>query len=272
MDTATLDELRELRARAYGPSPDIDQDPAALRRLHELEALRSGSAIAASGSGGAVAATVGDEPEPESVPASEPELELAPGTGVGSEGDRRPAEPDTQSTTARRTLSARARRRWIGLWWVLSVVASAALAAGATYALTSMAPVSVSSGAEQIATLEPVPMGDLPSGWMGVGPSSVAYEFFGFTLFESTMGMFGSGTDCLTIVPTDQLPEEDADPNNWSMSGQTYSSCSVGDFATTVEVPVDSSSPKELTDRYPIGSALQFALDGDRVGVFLDSE
>ena len=40
MDTATLDELRALRARAYGPSADIDQDPAAVRRLHELEAGR----------------------------------------------------------------------------------------------------------------------------------------------------------------------------------------------------------------------------------------
>ncbi|WP_374976509.1 hypothetical protein ACEYYH_01350 [Microbacterium trichothecenolyticum] len=31
MDAVTLDELRTLRARAHGPSADIDQDPAALQ-------------------------------------------------------------------------------------------------------------------------------------------------------------------------------------------------------------------------------------------------
>ena len=31
-------ELRELRARAYGPNADIQSDPAALARLSELEA------------------------------------------------------------------------------------------------------------------------------------------------------------------------------------------------------------------------------------------
>lgn len=34
---STTDELRALRARAYGPHADIAEDPAALRRLHELE-------------------------------------------------------------------------------------------------------------------------------------------------------------------------------------------------------------------------------------------
>ena len=33
-------ELRELRARAYGPHADIQRDPAALARLTELEAAR----------------------------------------------------------------------------------------------------------------------------------------------------------------------------------------------------------------------------------------
>lgn len=40
------DELRVLRARAYGPAADIADDPAALRRLAELEALARDPAVA----------------------------------------------------------------------------------------------------------------------------------------------------------------------------------------------------------------------------------
>jgi hypothetical protein len=36
-------ELRELRARAYGPHPDIQDDPQALARLEELESARLGA-------------------------------------------------------------------------------------------------------------------------------------------------------------------------------------------------------------------------------------
>ena len=36
-------ELNELRARAYGPHPDIQADPAALARLTELEAAHIAS-------------------------------------------------------------------------------------------------------------------------------------------------------------------------------------------------------------------------------------
>ncbi len=36
-------ELDELRRRAYGPHPDIQNDPAALARLTELEAARTES-------------------------------------------------------------------------------------------------------------------------------------------------------------------------------------------------------------------------------------
>src|SRR5690606_7508521 len=41
MDTERVDELDVLRARAYGPAADIDDDPAAIRRLEELEARRT---------------------------------------------------------------------------------------------------------------------------------------------------------------------------------------------------------------------------------------
>ena len=339
MDTAALEELRALRARAYGPDADIAQDPAAVRRLRELEALSTGSTTrssidaptemtstlsseasveavreAAPGRESAVGASaalgaglrasaksgsgLGSTPgvssasgwgsapglnlEPSSV--SVASGDAVPGTargiipgapsGTGSVGaDAAESDPPPRERTAHAGPPRRTGRvsRRIGLMWGLSVVAAAALAAGITYAATSMAPVATSSGAPQIATLEPSPLVEVPAGWFGAGPSSRAFEFYGLTLFESAHGYIGTGSDCFMAVPTEQLPADDADPNNWSMSGPMYSGCRVGDFPATVAVPVDSSMPEELRERFPPGSALQFVLDSDRIGVFLDS-
>lgn len=285
MDNAALEELRALRARAYGPHADIDQDPAAVRRLRELEAQSNGSTTRSSVDAVGPATTTllpqpasAAQPEletaPESAPdpAPEPEPEAPVSAAVPPEGDRAHDEPAVLDSTPGRAGSTRRISRPIGLLWGLSVIAAAALAASITLAATSMAPVSVSSGAPQIATLEPAPLVEIPTGWFGAGPSSLVFEFYGLTLFETSQGYIAPGTDCFMIVPTEQLPAEDADPNNWSMSGNMYSGCRVGDFPATVAVPVDSGMPEAIRNRFPPDSALQFVLDGDRVGVFLDSD
>jgi hypothetical protein len=277
MDTATLDELRALRARAYGPSADIDQDPAAVRRLHELEAGRK--PLGSPGVDARAAAADVVDPPPQPAPLASPsQVERA-------------REPDTQSDavqtstmteifSASESAAVRGGRQgraaglspMMRLTWAVSVVAAAALAASVTYALTWVAPISVSSGAEQIATLEPVPMVDVPPGWFGAGPSSMAFEFYGMTLFETADGFTSSGgSECFVIVPTEQLPAADADTGNWSLSGAVHSGCAVGDFPATVQFPVDSNTPEELRSNFPDGSALQFVRDGDRIGVFLDT-
>ncbi|MDF2580672.1 MAG: hypothetical protein K0S49_2251 [Microbacterium sp.] len=291
MDTATLDELRALRARAYGPSADIDQDPAALRRLHELEARQKPGvasdavavvhAVAASAEPESAASpepTAQDEPALPQAPAPRPippptryvddgDAESPAGEHVVEEADSTPAGADP--APPKHGLRLRTR-----LLWVLSVVGAAAVAAGVTYAVTSMAPVSVSSGAEQIATLEPDALVDIPAGWFGAGLSSAAYEYYGLTLFEAAGGFSsgGNGTDCFAVVATDQLPAADADTNSWSMNGPIYSGCRVGVFPATVQFAIDSNSPEDLRARFPDGSALQFVRDGDRIGVFHSSE
>jgi hypothetical protein len=290
MDTATRDELRALRARAYGPSADIHQDPAALRRLHELEARqRPGAesdraavvhtvAVPAEPESGAesLEAVAQAEPAPPRVAASQPastrhidegHAESPADEHVVATTDETPTSPDPAEPKQR----LRTRTR---LLWALSVVVVAAVAAGVTYAVTSMAPVSVSSGAEQIATLEPDSLVHVPTGWFGAGPSSAAYQYYGLTLFEAAGGFSsaGNGTQCFTIVATEQLPADDADPNSWSMNGPIYSGCRVGPFPATVQFAIDSNSPEELRARFPDGSALQFVRDGDRIGVFHSGE
>lgn len=263
MDTATRHELRLLRSRAYGPGADIDQDPDAVRRLHELEGL--------------LRAPVQENPDTEAVaPAVAVEHEPpAEGVAVGpmelltSERPEPPTEHERPEVSKVR--SSRRLSRGTRLAWAVTVVAAAAAAAVVTAALTSLAPVSVSSGAPQIATLEPAPMVDVPAGWFGSGPSALAWEFYGLTLFETAGGFSGPGTECFAAVATEQLPTEDADPNSWSMSGAVLAGCRIGAFPATIEMFTDSNAPEELRSRFP-DSALQFVKDGDRVGVFLDGE
>ncbi|MDE0546564.1 hypothetical protein [Microbacterium sp. C7(2022)] len=330
MDTATQDELRELRARAYGPDADIDRDPAALRRLRELEAVHgaaltngasangpagndsgvngsavngsavNGSGVSVAGAGAASAPSGSAGPSARVLPpvasdraASAPTTSpAAPTPAAGptnadliamfpEAADRQvdpgaAAQPVTPAAPAAEGAGRRTRGRKLPLrikvWWALSVVGAVILTAAATWGINAMAPVQTSSGAPQIATLEPVTDVVIPDGWFGMGASSNIYQYYGLTLFESIGGFGVDGTRCFTAIATDDLPEDDAEANNWSINGMAYSGCSVGSFPAIIQLPIDVSMPRELTDEFPDGGALQFIMDGDRVGVFYDSE
>ncbi|KJL27665.1 hypothetical protein [Microbacterium oxydans] len=266
MDAATDEELRRLRARAYGPAADIQQDPEAVRRLQELEA-RNRRAPAVH--------TPTTEPSPSVLRAEEdqatetdPErdqtlsdLGLLPSSPAGT-GDDSSAPADRSS------------HRRTGLW-VCAIVAASALAAGITAASTWILPVPVSAGAAQVATLEPDPGLEVPPQWFGAAADAAVFEFYGLTLFESdyapNVGAFDGEERCFAVVNSDQVPPlEEFDSSSWSFEGQIFSDCSVGAFPATVEVPIDADSPDSLRARYPEGTALQFVLNGDRIGVFLD--
>lgn len=104
------EELRELRARAYGPHPDIQDDPEALARLAELEGeLR-------------------DLAAPPSIPAAAPEPAvgeaavpgIATATLVTPDSGAKPRRPLRQ-----RVLSTRSGRTWLAVGSVIVVVAFA---------------------------------------------------------------------------------------------------------------------------------------------------
>lgn len=256
MDAATEEELRRLRARAYGPTADIHQDPGAMRRLQELEAFRRRRSAA----GPEVEATAEAEHDPER-DQTLTDLGLQPSPTTDSE-DESPAPSD------------RSPRRRTGRW-IFAVLTSAALAAGATAAVIWVIPVRVSAGAPQVATLEPSLTLEVPPQWFGAAPDAAVFEFYGLTLFESeyspNSGILGGEDRCFSVVNSDQVPtKEDFDASSWSVNGQIYSDCSMGSFPATVEVPIDGDSPDSLRARYPEGTAVQFVLDGDRIGVFLD--
>lgn len=282
MDTAALDELRELRARAYGPAADIDRDPDALRRLQELETQR-GNAVeqpvaepveAAPPTGAPVSAVYPAPPAAGPLPKPEPSAPAPGDPDAAAEPVAEAASPDPDEIdrTTPASPPTRERRLRVTALWMLSLVAAAVLAAGATYTLTHMAPVPTSNGQPQIATLEPDPLVEVPAGWMGAGPSSLAFEFYGLTLFETTGGFGGPGTDCFAVVASEQLPEPGSDANSWSYSGNFYTGCRAGGFPATVQLEISSGAPEALRSRFGDDGALQFVLDGGRVGVYLDAE
>lgn len=288
MSTAADDELRALRARAYGPTADIENDPAALHRLQQLEAMRQPKPAADD----AVAAV------PEVVRQPEPVLSVASGRGevrpgrgatdarddgldvfaatTGSAtGAEHPEQAAPKEEPAER-LAAWFSVRTTRILWVVAIVAAAAVSAAITFALVKISPVATSSGAPQIATLESTSTLEIPAGWMGAGPSSAVFDFYGLALVESAGGYYNGsvGSNCLTVFRADQVPAKDEFDvsEGWSYDGPMYTGCAVGTFPATVEVPFDSNAPKELSERFPSGTALQFVYDGERVGVFLDSE
>lgn len=265
MDATADDELRELRARAYGPHADIASDPAAMRRLQELESSR-------------VTAPVRREraravPEPSPASSASGDVARSDGGERGNE-DSLWEEDDAPPEAAGRSAWT-ARRQ--ALLWAASVVVTAAVAAAITYTLVSIPTISASADASQIATLELTRTGVIPPGWFGAEKETAAAEFAGMTVFTtpgwySDSGQRSSEDRCLNVVRSDQVPAAaDFTETSWSFDGQMYSACGVGAFRASVALPFDGGISDELAERYPAGAALQFILDGDLVAVVLDN-
>jgi hypothetical protein len=254
----TGDELRMLRARAYGPSADIHTDPEALARLAELE--RATQPIATPAAEPAVAADTA------SVPAGS--ASAASGTVAGLDIAPPPAEDEPASRPDVRRKPAWAPR-WSMILWPVSVVA--ALALGAVTTSAAMPLVSRGGGSAQVAVLLPDPTFDWPEGFFGPpSEGAVGYEvFFGLRALTTSGERFlPNGADiCMLLTPTANIPSDGS-----VESGPTYYGCGAGAFPATVVLTIDEELPLELRSRFPVGSALQFVFDGERVGVFSDAE
>ncbi|MBQ3359914.1 MAG: hypothetical protein IJG47_13600 [Microbacterium sp.] len=271
MDAANDAELRELRARAYGPRADITNDRAAMRRLRELEAVRRAEQSAATAPAGPpVGAEEADAAPADAAPAVAART-AAPTADDGEPEWWQPGEEPDDDDRVGATASVPRRRRVL---WALSVIASAAVAAGVTYALTGVAPVSASSGVPLTTTLHPTSATLVPQGFVGAIESTPVYDFYGLTLFLGEGGFGGPiGPDgaCIIAVSTTDVPAIDSfDGSSWSIDGPVYTGCSAGAFPATIEIPLRADVPAALGARFSGSRAIQFVLDGDRIGVFVD--
>lgn len=293
------DELRALRERAYGRDADIHEDPAALTRLHELEAqaaaLRlktqpaapagsaprqmSGNTAPAVESGAptvgprdgsapplsqpeeradaaarrdphvgaapvAAATTTGSPPDADSSVADE--RSDSPGASRGTEEDAHPADVRGADEQPRRPWW----RRRIALLWAGSVVAGVLLGVGLTLAVQSL-----DSG--RIATLQEDVDAEWPEPFFGQRPpeAHMFEDFHGLTVvvMPQTFGDAGSQS-CLYVLT--------------SADGFGAGSCAAGAFPATASLEVVRQSPRALRERFPLGTSLQFVLDGEQVQVY----
>jgi hypothetical protein len=230
-------ELAQLRRRAYSPTADIAADPAALRRLIELEE-RAGAT--------------------EHVEAPEE----ADGVGVGS-----PAEepgPDAAPVPARFSLP-RVRRSTV----ILLAAAGLVVATLATI-LTVVQRVQtdpLQTGATQIARLSPDPSFDVPSALtQGITGEVTAYEEFeGFRVITLPPYQSAENTSrCMTVWQPVLL--EGADGGGFSYGGDSFlmSICGAGVFPPSSTMFLREDSPERAQTEFPAGTALQFVYDVSR--------
>lgn len=258
-------ELHALRARAYGPDADILRDPAAYERLRELEEqLRS-----------AQRSPEHSDALTDTPPAASGTEEATPSTGVSASASA--DAPDSAGAPAPSSgepaLESASRATWSPLTrvppparalWLVSVLTAATLAATVTWGLASIPVIAEGSGARQIAALVPDPSVTVPP-FGDPSEQEPGFEFAGFTLARVSNLTYDTVQKCLIVIQT-ELVDVDAG----SIGGPTYYGCGGGDFPPIVAVPLGSDAPAEALERFGEGSALQFVLQGDRVGVFVD--
>lgn len=258
--SAAGDELRMLRARAYGPDADIEDDPAALRRLRELEeqgrpepAGVVGTAVSSSTETVTAIAEADAEPVPLRV-RSEP----APGDAApeAQATDVDPAPPEERRPSSAHSGPPSSRVPW---WrrtrtlWIASVVVAAVATAAVTLAVSE-------SAAGRVAVLNVDWDADWPDEMFAPEEGSLVFEeFHGVVALVAPQDWNeGEQLDCLYVRALE------------SGAGPSTGGCSGGTFPPTAGMVVAVSSPDALRERFADGTALQFVARGSQVHVYAD--
>lgn len=243
------EELRRLRARAYGPGADISEDPAAYARLLALEDLER---------------VERSEPAAVTTPSpSTPSVENAPTI----EGERE-APPEEDAPRERPPLLRSKRTVWA---WALSLALVAALASAATTVGVGLVPVAASAGAPQVATLVEDPGAQTPSVFgQRTGDERAFADFYGVSAFVGTAQIDASEnrSSCLYLLDTDEVGQ---DGTTGFRGNFVYGGCGAGIFPATVQFIVADGMPDAFIERFPVGTSVQFVYDGENVGVFSDA-
>lgn len=238
------DELSALRRRAYAPGADISADPAALRRLIELES-RDGA----------------DDPAP-------PVPEAADEPSVPSDAEEPPV---TSDPPRQRFRMPRLRRSTTILLTAAALVVVCAATALVLVQRVQTDPLQV--GATQIARLAADPDFDVPASLTrGVTSAVTAYaEFEGFRVI--TYAPFEADENaarCMTVWQPDLL---EVSNGGFSYDGRLFlDSCGAGIFPAEGALQLTEDSAEIRATDLPPGTALQFVYDApnDEIVVFRD--
>ena len=261
MTDGVPEELRQLRERAYGPSADLHEDPEALRRLAELEAAQSRSLHERTDAEPAQVEGVRPGAQPGAVSSESPEAEQ-PGDSL------EPADGDaTRVAAAPAGVSPRVWR-WVPALWTVSILVAFGIAAATTsiWAVSAFAPITRGPASPHRFAVLPEAPGPAPSGTLGLSDLRSFGDFYGLSILSPNPGTIGPrGARCLIVMKTDDYQDASSD-----IRGPVNFGCSAGRFPATVQLSVEADAPPALRSVFPKGTALQFVLDGSRVGVFTD--
>ncbi|UPL14193.1 hypothetical protein [Microbacterium galbinum] len=260
------DELRALRARAYGRDADIDGDPAAIARLRALEAQAAPAALV-------VTAPVREVPVVSVAPA--PPVEEAatyaapdefgrsgelPRTGEPPAIDAENAEPEHPSPSRLRTLfTPRPSAPW--LWLGAACIALAAF--GSAVVVSAMR----SADPGLVAEIAIDPDASWPESFGEKGPDAALFEeFAGLTIARGVEWLSFDESDAMCIVAID-TEELLGDSGGFQIAAW---GCDAGSFPPVIRIEVTSAQPQALRDRFGDGTGLELIMRGDRIEVFAD--
>ncbi|MDQ1175515.1 hypothetical protein QE416_000251 [Microbacterium sp. SORGH_AS 421] len=249
MDDDVREELRLLRARAYGPEADIADDPVAVSRLRDLEELEREDRLPTA---------------PRTPPAPPAGSSAAAASAQHDEED----ETDEEEIRRERPPLVRSKRR---LWaWAISLAVVAALASAATAMSVSFVPVTATARAPQVDTLVPDPDSSAPAVFGERTGAERGYEnYYGVAAFtgRAPTDATDNRNPCLYLLDADEV---DTDDTRGFRGNFVYGGCGAGVFPATVQFVVADGMPDAFIQRFPIGTSVQFVFDGENVGVFSD--
>jgi hypothetical protein len=249
MDHEWSDELRMLRARAYGPAADILDDPDALARLRELED-RAQTPTPASTAADAVPEPVATDADP--VPAA---TDPAPGHAATEAAPVAAASvPEASATTAVAT-GDEPERRPRRIWPWLAAVGGAGLVLGAV--LATVIPALPGNRVAVLATASEAEWNSDLFGPMQDG--SVVFEDFRDLTVVEVRNAWGQ-------------PEEDRSTRCvfvYSDQGMMLTmGCAGQGFPPTASFTVTATASEELRAEFPEGTSLRFVIDESEASVY----
>jgi hypothetical protein len=307
MNESMTTELRELRARAYGPDADLHSDPTALGRLRELEEIARGRQALAAGASPreeqqspAPAQAVGapTDPaltDPRTVAATGPVV-ADPGHAADA-GDRSAAgatritggfsgaEADAAASGPALTRSgdphhtAKGGGRWNSRRVAVVLIASVVGAVVLTAAVTGVVSRRVQADPREVGVLSVDPYASIPEmfgNWQCDGGECtpedevegvVFTEFYGLSAFTIPAQFMGEQESASCLM---LIESSQMDIEGNSFNGRIYNGCGAGEFPAIIQVPVTRELPAELRAEFPEGSGLQFILEGSEVIVLSD--
>lgn len=256
------DELRALRARAYGRDADIDGDPAALARLRAMEAEAAPIRVMPVR---AIEPPRAVEPPPASAsPGVEVVADALPEVPEHVEA---PPLADDMGAEARHPSLSRLRALFSprpSLPWLLLGAACVALAAFGAATISSAVQ---QVDARLVGEIAVDPDASWPE-WFGeAGPDSALFEeFAGLTIVRGLEWLPTDDSDasCIVAIETTELLN---DSGGFQIAGWA---CEAGSFPATLRFEVGSSQPQELRDRFGDGTGIEMIMRGDRIEVFAD--